>query len=731
MAPPITASATPTMQQQRQKPARARIVPAVPLIFDRKPAQKPILPAATPDNSEPASAVENKSEPEPGAIRGNDYIEQAASPAHGVLTPKSDAPTEAAAARSHDGAAEVISEEAVPEEKLLEEPVAAPDRSPPPSSTEHTPEALTAAPVGGSPQQEVVQADKPEEPSHIPEILTTKSAEELPAVEQISDRISTPISVASSTLPSNPHSEKSQQLQHARSSISSVVFGGHAESPTSTPAFPPIVTMPYPHPPPNFMGSAPPFVPAGHPHQGSENGGMIYPPPHMGPPAMHSPGFRVPPAHVPRPPQWYGTEPSFRAPSHSPGPRTPTGGPARSNGDTGAAGPLGARQVNGDPVRVTVNGHGKSASHLPQVHNDSHEDPMSALRNHLSKRFGHRDFADYVLEVSSAGFNNGPSFGVPLHGVIIGCNTVMMSAMRTQELAYTPDGLKIIRVTSRDELFYMQAFADALRRLYGGPLLDLNDLTVHLLPYNPNNTYDVPVDRFRYATSYIGAGGFLHMADVVRRGWEATTALLRWDTVELALALVSVDLRRQFWLTPRAERGHASQISDEIIPGYQAGQDKLVDSIVDFLSHNFPPTFNFQDSVPQLPDTARLPDNPLDSRRASADPRLSRIQFGQVPLEEQPQNRISSLLSSILISLPSRRIQELFEHPVCIEKIGLEKAFEVLVAVTNEREKRRLALVSQVPSHPTGRWENVIWQERVETFEGQPGGRLVLEKVFP
>lgn len=501
----------------------------------------------------------------------------------------------------------------------------------------------------------------------------------------------------------------------------------------------------------------PPFFPPGHPHHMSDpNGHALYSPMVM--PLHGAFGFRRdhPPPLMGQPQQWYPSN------AHVPYQVShPEGFPLRRglgymNGSAqGSRSPsqASARTQDGDAKPSTVDHvSGTAPKSLPESRRDfvvdfhSHQllngsslppttpvkpdDSIAELANHLSSQFGKGRFADYILEVSHA--DAGVIFSMPVHSVIVSRSPTLASAIVASNGMPAEESLKVIRVSSRDKFINGLAFTEALKYLYGGALQTFVELAEGLQPFANSledvEPFSVPRQRMDQALSYAAAGFFLQLPSVTARGIENAKRLLRWDTVEHALAFALDGGLGSFWGESGERRQSVSSAGNSphpgaaqsILPTYEAYSITLLRDVVEFIAYTFPKLFSLNTAVHQLSENPLLP-TVADLRPPIHHPRLSKIQFGDVPIQDASRpNFVTSLLSSVLLSLPFPVLQSLFAHHGLGGRLGWPAVVEIMQTVVEEREsRRRKALKSQSKAaSPSGQedwlWENLYWEERVE-----------------
>ncbi|KAI9700993.1 MAG: hypothetical protein M1820_006638 [Bogoriella megaspora] len=610
--------------------------------------------------------------------------------------------------------------------------------------------------------REVNQETAPPPPS----VNTPPSYGEPAPSLHLSDRPSVPRSTTSSSLsqghrntpmsnPGFPH--RSQPRANG------IVFGGYADSSSSSPAPPAqLGGMPYPPPPmpgPNAYGpyGPPIFFSPTHSHHRSEPYVQGYPPPSSIHPLAYSPNFRRPQYPIPMPMygpphQWVprGQPPPFYQ-GHSPFDNrlAQDGGPYNISQPNFAisSSPSNREQAvkasdssSGDLVTNGATAPAVKESHrrystfdLPMPGQsfgfETVEDHSTTVQDFLYSQFGNSDFADYILRLTQIR-DFFPSFAIPVHGVIVARSPLIAHMIRsTGSPDLTEDGrFKMLALTVKDRFINGFAFIDVLRHLYGDPLIDADAFTQGFTPplLDPSSAdLELLTEKLNYAFAYAASGHFLHLGNVVIRGLEIATRLLRWETVEKSLGFaldggIGPNWKNEDVLEDRdsissGDETSTRQESSNGSPTFGAYSNRFLQNVVDFIIYHFPKDFTFDATVSQLQQTPRFP-RTIESRPATSNVRLSQIQFGQVPIEEVSESsKVTKLVSSILITLPFLVLKHLLENYALGGRLGWPKVVEIMNEVIEERENRRSQFLKNRPAVTDDAiWSNACWEEFVD-----------------
>ncbi|SMR48173.1 unnamed protein product [Zymoseptoria tritici ST99CH_1E4] len=566
----------------------------------------------------------------------------------------------------------------------------------------------------------------------------------------------TPQSATSSQARSQP-SFPPQHHQHlSHPSTSSIVFGGQ-DSSNSSPA-PPMATnsaFPPPQPPPQA-----PFY--GHAHHASE-------PPQGQRNFQPGYGARAPqqfyhPQHAPfRYPQRETFAQGMNSPqngfvpnSRSESPYSPqVPGSQRSASDLQSPVPTepanSARHTQYNAKFAGKNQHRglPTQHHYPPVpQNFNHEmssyESAEALRDYLIDRFNKEELVDCILEISQTKGNGDEEHVHSLHGhrVIFSRSPFLAKEITSEANRASPDVPLQPDIYIGGQYLRLKPLLQAVRYLYGGSLPVLDFYT-----QGPNGTTVVPIiERMESALQHIAIGARLEVAPIAHRGMDIAFSLVSWETVPSVLAF-ALDSR----LGPMWPSDEPSTDREE--PKYDPYASALLQRVIEFMVHNFPPNFYIDATAPQLAACPRLPTLPTPSSTpnstnptttsttskhesrpstSSSDPRLSKIRFGDLSAEiPEPHARPSiaaTNVSSILLSLPFSLLKFLLEHPALSDRLGAETVGSIMRQVVGEREVRRnkvLKAGERQGVNGVGKLDvegNLVWEEVVARSEVHRAG---------
>jgi hypothetical protein len=720
---PIVAETAPVAQRQARRPL-SRIVPAIPHRLSRSrniPSTRPI----TPDESNKGTVPQCEPEPQP-VVEEKPAKEQL--PQTNVtgapMTPDSRASTEN---KNESDTAVLAASPAKSAEDHVDLAVQHPGRLPAallPCSTAILTGPFTDVNLTNGTSDNVV-------PSSVPD------AEERPATNGVHRKLTVPAELPPPFYPSHKTdtrtptangSDMAVPLPHrSQLSAGAVAFSVGNGSP-ALPATPHeldqnehVQPSALPRPPPGF--SAPEhsasFFPE-HSHHPSDVGGpWSYPPYSMAQTdALYENGIDHQPTSFSGPTAYLshynGSRPgdtmNGTVPSHAESPSKSQFGEVKSGSD------------RGDGQRVPYqNG---ATPHVSRF-----EEPPFELAAYLSSQFGNPEFADFILQIRSP---DSVLVSLPVHGIIVVRSPVIAEAVRRSIPAAhrSRDARRMLDVPTADPFVTREALEEAVKVLYGAPLLSAQGFLYGLAPYVYDGIQTGPPNdarmRMRQLLSYMAAGRALQLPSMQARGVDIARSLLRWDTVEEVLQ-VALRSNSPFW--PKTDGTEAEDPFTAALLSYA----------IDFMAYTFPVDFHLYTIAPELEEAPRLP-LLLEARSATHNPRLSKIRFGDAPPEDDLQpNHASRVLSSILLSLPLPLVDRLFNHRATADQIGWTGVVRTMRDVIVERENRRQkALRSEVRSAqdgviPGSLLGNMYTEERVEQVEESPlhpsGHRLVARRL--
>ncbi|KAH7401144.1 hypothetical protein DE146DRAFT_694072 [Phaeosphaeria sp. MPI-PUGE-AT-0046c] len=679
---PTVADMAPPAQRQARRPL-SRIVPAIPHRLSRSrnmPAARPI----TPDESNQGTTTKNEPEPQAEVLQQAKDELPAARTEGAPLTPDSRASNEE---KKEEEATVLAASPAKSAEDVVER---APQQTEPDTENKvngHATPASTSA-----------AASKPAVNGH--RKLAVRSELPPPFYPAAKSDTQTPPVDGNAMVP--PPSHRSELSAGAAAFTAA---NGVPSQPATPHAFDqehPVQQHRSTRPPPGF--SAPEhtaaFIP-GHSHHPSEVGGPWYPP-YAGAQTdalyengidHQSPAVPVGHYHVSRPLDisTNGVTSNVESPSK------PQFGQYQNQSGS----------ERDDEQRPPQTQEGM-VPHMPRF-----EEPPYELASYLSTQFANPEFADFILQIRSP---EAMLVSLPVHGIVVVRSPVIAEAVRRSmpNSSRSRDTRRMLDVLTTDPFVTREALEEAVKVLYGAPLLSPQAFLYGLAPYVYDGPQPVgPSDarmRMRQLLSYIAAGKALQLPSMQARGVEIARLLLRWDTVEEVLQ-VTLRSTSAFW-----PKKNGIDAEDPFTAA-------LLNYAVEFMAYTFPVDFSLYALAPELEDIPRLP-LLLEARSSTHNPRLSKIRFGDAPPEDDVQpSHVSRALSSMLFSLPLPLLDRLFNHRATANQVGWTGVAKIMRDVIDERESRRKkALKSEIRpaqdgSVPGPLLNNVYMEERVEQVD--------------
>lgn len=493
-------------------------------------------------------------------------------------------------------------------------------------------------------------------------------------------------------------------------SVEGIIFGGAVQESPAMPSTPQefehdmrAPQSAFTRPPPGFAPHlAPQFFP-GHSHHPSD---PVAP--------WLQPAYSMPPP----PEAMFGNGQDYTSPTFAPGsalfqahfptPFHPTPAPLAPNGTTSSHSQSPSKShfeetkpapyLEEDSAAPFTNGNTSRRFETP---NQAHD-----IAHHVFGLFGNPEFTDYILHVR---FQD-TGISLPVHAAIVSRSPVILDAIRrsASPTFQTKDPRRLAEVVINDMFVSPESLHEAIKILYGAPLLAPQSFLFGLSPYVGGSEQGVVSDEARMRStqliSYIAAGRNLQVPEMEACGLRIAKALVRWDTIDELL--------------------HFALTETYAMP--------ILNDVVDFIAYNLHPEFTLHFLAPELRQHSRLPSY-TEPKQPSHNPRLSKIQFGDAPREDDTKpSHITQVLSSVLLTIPLPLLNQLFSHPVLAGQIGRNGLARLMQDVVDERERRRQkALKAQLRPSPDGTvpqrlLDNLYQQESIERSNERPSGLVLV-----
>ena len=374
-------------------------------------------------------------------------------------------------------------------------------------------------------------------------------------------------------------------------------------------------------------------------------------------------------------------------------------------------------------------------------------DNAQMLRDHVRSQFSKPALTDCHLQLSHD--SDASTQKIDAHKIILARSPTLLRLIQNASETQRPQ----LDVHLPGRHLSLHTFNECLKYIYGGQLPPLDP------PHRSSMSFTEPIsaqiDRMEQALQRIATGAWLEMPAIAWRGMNVATNTMTWDTLPTALEFGLDGGISPMWIlddgseerssTTSSDDSHTRQDSSPSTPTHDPYATPLLQSIFQFVLHSFPPDFYPDTAAPQLDICPRLPPLPPQQTQQpqqheknklsrSADPRLSQIRFGELPSEEANAPRpsaVTTMISSLLFSLPFALLKFLLEHPVLVDRMGPETVGSIMSQTIIERENRRQRCLKAKQSAVTARGSehdqdtNLYWEESVEvTGQGRLGLRL-------
>ena len=379
--------------------------------------------------------------------------------------------------------------------------------------------------------------------------------------------------------------------------------------------------------------------------------------------------------------------------------------------------------------------------------------PGLPLELHVLQNFDVAAFADCrVVIVHTA--NRFPPMRLSLHSLILARSPTLRGLFANGHYSYDFDGLKLIVLRLSDPFSTPFALDFAFRVLYGTAASDFTGPNF-IARYRTKAEYSLT--WMMESLAFASAGCLLQLMPVKLRGLEIASKIVNWDNIEQALTYAldsvnfglggtlparlpenvysannSVSSATATILTPATSQD-SSKSSPEATSLKNAADDyskgsahfhitcaeDLLRHCVHYIAEHISDQWQFDCTAKPLRHLNRLPCTE-ESKSTQAKARLSKIQFGDLPMEtSSPISSQDSLISSLVISLPFIPFKALVD-------LGNEAIQRTLPDIVREREARRKILlqshsVSQAEKEAAMQsdWSEVAYTERVDVVDGR------------
>lgn len=400
-------------------------------------------------------------------------------------------------------------------------------------------------------------------------------------------------------------------------------------------------------------------------------------------------------------------------------------------------------------------------------------DDADHLAGYTQQQFGNPELSDCSLELRYLD-DRAPPVRIAAHRFVLNRSPELALLLRQQIQSPSPPdrSQQTVLIETSSKWIRSDAFYMAAQRLYGMSLLQYPGTRNLHLESGDLTEAGSNVEQLDFALSYAAAGQLLGWGPVTKRGCEVATQLIDWQTIEQVL---------EFALEDHCDLGTHDAYR------YGEGSKVILDSVVTFIVHNFPSTFELNAEVATPVQYARLPMHPpppAPSRPAArqsttlADEKpvvqlgkgrrsqkLTNIQFGDLALTEsnaasetetpkasRPAQPVShAVLSRILLNIPFTQLKMILESSGSGNVNGwanAESRYRIVKAAVDEREARRVKAADAVADgrvpdaeelraslrapepRSVPRWGALGWHEEMLPY-GNPDGPSLGRKWAP
>jgi hypothetical protein len=347
----------------------------------------------------------------------------------------------------------------------------------------------------------------------------------------------------------------------------------------------------------------------------------------------------------------------------------------------------------------------------PATFNDPKLKAALALQDYIIGQFDNDELADTFLDISAL-TDRSESRLIRAHVLILNKSASLRYMINALTEPY-----RTVHVPLANRYMTEFGFVAAVKHLYGASLLRPDDFVHEMRQANfiAISSHAPATHAMSKILSYIAAGYFLDLPDIIGAGFDCVQYLQRWDTVPTCLVFALDGGLTQWWhtITDREDTadGPVTVQQQQQAPTFGEVGSHLLHLTLTWMAVNVPSNFQFSTTVAQLGELPRLP-NIVENRPSTSNPRLSLLQFGQLPAEDDGRHFLSAFISSIFLSLPFAAFKYVFESPRFNPNAD---RFELVRAIVAEREVRRQKVLQakRVKDGTRELWDATKWSEHV------------------
>nr|OQO26563.1 hypothetical protein B0A51_06606 [Rachicladosporium sp. CCFEE 5018] len=356
------------------------------------------------------------------------------------------------------------------------------------------------------------------------------------------------------------------------------------------------------------------------------------------------------------------------------------------------------------------------------------------LRDHITSQYGNPALSDCHLQIVQD--IDGSRSYLDAHKLILARSPTMLQLILDSNDPAAAHLKTQVSISLPGAYVTLNALNECIKYVYGGPLMQFD---WHVRQSQNHNLPPLSPDtRMQHVLRYIATSAWLQLHVPAVRGVEIATTIFTWETLPTCLTFALEGGLSPVWDAEvegtEATTTHPTTSSTPIHDPYAT---ELLRHVVNFTVSSIPQSLILDPSASSIPSVSDLPSpstaSALDPTPAqaskhksnrSSDPRLSKIRFGELPLEpSQVQGRVNTAISSILLSLPFQLLRAVFDHPHLFERLGGDGTRKLANGIVKERESRRSNALDATDLSQNSL--ELQWEESVKKRSGGAGVRIV------
>ncbi|PYH39309.1 uncharacterized protein BO87DRAFT_349301 [Aspergillus neoniger CBS 115656] len=327
---------------------------------------------------------------------------------------------------------------------------------------------------------------------------------------------------------------------------------------------------------------------------------------------------------------------------------------------------------------------------------------VDSLSTHLIQLFESRELCDFHFKLTSSSNGLYQSTIIPVQVAVIARSPFVAALLRTQLYR---EGHREIAVTLGDQVNLIQGFEQAIRNLYGAPLLHGEQLRTEALAVlgyteESQSMYPFPIRTamLDLAFSYAASGAFLHVSGVLEAGIRMALELIDWSTVETIIHFgLRVDrfsiILEGTETPPGSPRANHTRSGHVLVRNRQLRDiwaPLLVRAALSFIAESIDDKFVLYSQAQSLHVPNRIPES-LNTGPGVIGSEPGSASANSTTTESKP-NCETLVASAVLISLPFVHLQEVFRTLSSRRVLSNNLA----QAIMSERESRRLQALREL-----------------------------------